>query len=163
MNTAQLLSDIDPPNLLNFGETLSKIGKSQRAKFRIFLFMRQTMRCHYCRCKMTLDFPTTVERGKQSDTQATFEHLVDDWARPEGKDNSLDKIVLACFKCNNDRNTERQKRALGYYKAKFGGRSDWRSFACRAKPSDYLTKYGHWEQFTDSGNLNTIEHPQGEV
>ncbi len=70
----------------------------------------------------------TGDHEKQPNELATFEHLVDDWASPSGKDNSLDKIVLACRLCNNTRNSERQARAINYYRSKFSSEVEWKEF-----------------------------------
>jgi hypothetical protein len=141
-----LLKENDPPGMMDFGSSLKGLGKNRRAHLRVFMYMKQGMCCHYCKVKMTFDFPSGKQHGHQSDTMATFEHLIDDWASPEGKDHSLKHIVLACRKCNASRNDERQKRALGYYKAKFGHRADWRKFTSRAGPKDYIKTFGPWEE-----------------
>lgn len=131
---------MDTPNLVTWGDTLKGMGNNRRRKYRIFLWLQQGMQCHYCKCHMRL---VSVANGReQPDDLATFEHLVDDWAREEGKDESLDKIVLACYRCNNDRNKIRQAHAFSYYKARFVDRNEYLRFSNRAKPGDYVKKFG---------------------
>lgn len=139
-NVSVLHSEIDPPRLCEFGNSLGQMGSKKRAKYRVFLYMKQGMRCYYCKCKMDIQ---RVGPGKrQPETLATFEHLVDDWARPEGKDNSLSNIVLACFKCNNSRNSARQSVAIRYYQAKFIDKKEWLDFSRRAKPKVFIERFG---------------------
>lgn len=138
MFTALLKEEKDPPHLVKFSDSLNKMGKRRRAKYRIFLFFKQKMCCHWCSGIMT----TRLAEGKQPTNLATFEHLVDDWAHPDGKDNSLDKIVLACYACNNKRNTERQKKALDFYRAKFTSVEEYKKFVRRQPASKLVRTFG---------------------
>jgi 5-methylcytosine-specific restriction endonuclease McrA len=80
---------------------------------------------------------------KQPEDRATFEHLVDDWATADGKDNSLSNIVLACFKCNNSRNAARHGAAIRYYRTKFNSEEEWLAFCRRAPaPKDFIQRFG---------------------
>jgi hypothetical protein len=84
-----------------------------------------------------------IGQGKrQPENLATFEHLVDDWSCPEGKDNSLLNIVLACFKCNNSRNAGRQSAAIRYYQDKFKDKQEWLDFSRRATPKVFIERFG---------------------
>ncbi len=135
MFTSLLKEEKDPPHLVNFGDSLKQMGTRRRAKYRIFLFIKQKMCCHWCNGIMT----TRLIKGQQPKNLATFEHLVDDWAHPDGKDNSLDKIVLACYACNNKRNTERQKKARSFYREKFANIEEYKKFV-RHQPATKLVR-----------------------
>jgi hypothetical protein len=39
---------------------------------------------------------------------ATLEHLDDKWSEERGKHSGEYRVVLACWKCNNQRNTNRE-------------------------------------------------------
>jgi len=135
-----LRSEIDPPGLCEFGNSLGRMGSRRRAKYRVFLYMKQGMLCHYCKCKMYI---TRIGHGeRQPENLATFEHLIDDWSSTEGKDNSLSNIVLACFKCNNSRNSVRQSAAIRYYQAKFMDKKEWLDFSRRATPRVFIQRFG---------------------
>jgi hypothetical protein len=145
-----MLTEKDPPNFCKFEGTLKRLGHRRRVQFRMFLYMKQLMCCHYCKRKMTLDFPTK-DNPKQSETLVTFEHLEDEWT-PEGKNDAVDRVVLACFKCNNTRNNERQERAINYYKARAGKLT----FNDMRDPRALISRYGHWE-FTDPAQQGTMD------
>lgn len=73
------------------------------------LILKQNNKCYYCGCEMC--------RDSKSSSQATLEHLVDKWSSPGHKkiwDES--NLAAACFKCNNDRGSVRNKIARNYYK-----------------------------------------------
>lgn len=140
MRCASLMSEIDPPSLLNFGDSFSGLGPRRRAKYRVFLYIQQGMACHYCKCKMIID--RILPNQSQPDNLATFEHLFDDWTDTRGKSNDLENVVLACRKCNNARNARRQRAAIAYYKSKFNTIGDWEVFSKKAKPKDFIAAFG---------------------
>lgn len=60
-------------------------------------------RCHWCGIETVLYAP---ENGILSDRDATLDHVVSCNYRKKGEPT---EIVLACYKCNNDRNKAEQK------------------------------------------------------
>lgn len=62
-------------------------------------------RCHYCDCRLTHNIPPRLA------TDATIEHLHSRVAFPDGRPNVKNAIVIACRKCNGDRN-DAEVRAL---------------------------------------------------
>lgn len=71
------------------------------------LMRKQSGLCYYCRCKMIVMPPT--HRGRLPDDAATIEHLDDRYSPERGKHFGEYRIVLACNRCNNERNKAREK------------------------------------------------------
>lgn len=78
---------------------------SPRKRQRRALFKRQGGLCYYCNQPMAL-----IEEHQKhpSPWTATFEHLDDRWSNERGCHPREYRIVLACLRCNGDRNTARQ-------------------------------------------------------
>jgi len=62
--------------------------------------MKQENKCFYCYCVFGLD--------SYADNYPTFEHLKDKHS-PEGRSDRVGDIVIACKKCNQDRNAEQMR------------------------------------------------------
>lgn len=160
MQVSILCSDIDPPFLVEFGNDLDKIKKRRRDRYRVFLYLKQGMKCHYCREKMLL---AKISNGNfQPPNLATFEHLVDDWATEHGKDNSLDKVVLACRKCNHSRNNLRQNIAINFYRTKFASIKEFKEFSIRKSPTDFIKTFGPVPEFLWKQSSIKINKDQNE-
>lgn len=78
-----------------------------KARKRERLMKMQGGRCYYCRCEMTILPPT--HKGRLPDDAATFEHLDDRYSPERGRHYGEIRVVLACNKCNFERNREREK------------------------------------------------------
>lgn len=139
-NKKALFADTDPPNLLDFGDSFFGMGPRRKAKFKMFLFIKQGMCCFYCKQKMIIK--NTLLGEKQAKNLATFEHLVDAWENIGGRDNSLKNIVLACHNCNNIRNQKRQYAAMSFYKKHFDNFESWCDFSYKAKPDTFIKTFG---------------------
>lgn len=140
MNTTLLLNEAQDDKVhLTFGPMLPK-ACATRTKCRIFMSLKQGMRCRYCSTQMT--FNSVGEDGKQRATSATFEHLIDEWSSPDGKDDSVENIVMACYQCNAARNQHRQAEVKAFYAAKFPSKQLFAVFAKAAKPSDFVKMFG---------------------
>lgn len=73
------------------------------------LINRQNNRCYYCACEMNI--------VKNSNKQATVEHLLDKWSSPKHQKIECESnLVAACFQCNNSRGAKRNRIARDYYK-----------------------------------------------
>lgn len=141
MNTNLLLNeDQDDKVKTAFGPMLPAAGTPARAKCRIFMSLAQGMRCFYCKQQMSIT-PGPPE-GKQKCNTATFEHLVDVWSSVDGKDDRLEKIVMACHSCNSSRNKYRQSEVCAFYAAKFPSKQTYAAFAKVATPADYIKMFG---------------------
>ena len=128
--------------------SLRELSSKQKYHHRIHLFNLQGGCCIWCKNPMSLVKPSSM--GKQGSLPinfATFEHLVDDWESPDGKDNSLDKIALSCSRCNNSRNSVRTAQAHAYYKTKFETIQQFHEFSRGKKPSDFIRMFGVCPQF----------------
>lgn len=160
MQVSILCSDIDPPSLVEFGNDFNKIKKRRRDRYRVFLYLQQGMKCYYCHNKMLL---AKISNGNgQPANLATFEHLVDDWSTEQGKDNCLDKVVLACRKCNNTRNKVRQNIAINFYRTKFASINEFRQFAARKSPADFIKAFGPVPEFLWKQSSIKINKDQNE-
>lgn len=140
MNTTLLLDETKDDQLhLEFGPMLPRPG-AHRTKCRIFMSIKQGMRCHYCRTQMSLERIEGCD--KQRANTATFEHLIDEWSSVDGKDDRLENIVMACYGCNKDRNRHRQTEVQKFYAAKFPSKQLYTAFVKAAKPSDFIKMFG---------------------
>jgi hypothetical protein len=72
------------------------LGKKGRV-LRQALWAKQNGRCFFCDCY-------TFISAKQTPHQATIEHLESVFKYGDQRDDS--KTVMACYKCNQDRNTK---------------------------------------------------------
>jgi hypothetical protein len=100
-----------------------QMNGKERSEFRAHLYRKQEGICHWCKEKMLLvDFLYNVRNisNNQSDV-ATFEHLQDDWAIPNGKDHTTVNIKLACAGCNQSRAELRHRVFMEYLLKEFGG------------------------------------------
>ena len=124
--------------------TLNGMGAKLRRQFKQVLLQKQNRMCCWCSNPM-------VETGSvvSCRQRVTFEHLIDDWSREDGKDHSLDKIALSCAKCNNDRNSRLQQQALLFYKNKFKTAQEFHEFSRGKRPKDFIRAFGVVPQFTD--------------
>lgn len=141
MNTTLLLDEAHDDKVnLTFGPMLPRPGSLARAKCRIFMSIKQGMRCYYCRCAMMVE--AGDPNGKQKPTMATFEHLIDEWSSTTGKDDRLENVVMACHDCNASRNKHRQKETQAFYLSKFPSKQLYAAFAKVAKPADFVKMFG---------------------
>lgn len=93
--------------------------------------------CYWCKCQLVL-IDTSSYRGRVPDNAATIDHL-----RPKGHPNRRERNrfhlwrrVLACWKCNNDRDRE---------------------FTRRRSLEELWRASGHWMQMVRStGMLNEV-------
>lgn len=136
---------------------LTSLTSKERHAFREGLFQSQRGLCCWCKSQMKLKSP-----GVAPDNEiATIEHLVDDWARPDGKDDSLDKLALAHARCNSDRNKLRHSAAMAFYKSKFENVAAFHTFTRGRKPRDLILQLGPWE-FTSTRQNDTMNQLQQE-
>lgn len=64
--------------------------------------------CHWCEC-LTRLLDRKLRHGEKMPLDlATIDHLDDRLSPERGKHKGEDRTVLACWKCNNDRNREAQ-------------------------------------------------------
>lgn len=141
MNTEILLDETKDhaARLTGFGKALPPAGP-RRAALRVFMCMAQGMKCHYCQKKMSL--AVGPAKGKHPDDLATFEHLVDEWSSLTGKNDLIENIVMACYRCNADRNRYRQNEVARFYTSKFPSKELYKHFATKAKPTDFIAMFG---------------------
>ena len=141
MNAEILLDETkdNQPHLTGFGKALPT-ATHRRAALRVFMCVSQGMKCHYCRKQLNLA-PGPVT-GPHPHDLATFEHLVDEWSSPTGKSDLLENLVIACYKCNSDRNRHRQAEVKKFYLSKFPSPQLFKHFAEKAKPADFIAMFG---------------------
>lgn len=141
MNTEILLDETKDhqARLTAFGKNFPQAGP-RRAALRVFMSIRQGMKCHYCQKKMSL--AAGPAKGKHPHDLATFEHLVDEWSSPTGKNDLIENIVMACYRCNADRNRYRQNEVARFYASKFPTKELYKHFATQAKPADFIAMFG---------------------
>ncbi len=79
--------------------------KSKKERRLALMFRKQKGLCYYCGKAMVM---TNPDLRNQPRSVATIEHLIDRYERPHGK-HAVSDTVAACWKCNNQKNAERQK------------------------------------------------------
>ena len=141
MDTTVLLDETKDnlQRLTQFGPMLPT-DQARRGALRIFMSIAQGMKCHYCEKRLNL--APGPKTGKHPHDLATFEHVVDEWSSPTGKDNRLEHIVIACYACNSARNKHRSKEVNEFYRSKFPTKELYNHFATKAKPSDFIAMFG---------------------
>ncbi len=76
---------------------------------------------------------------KNSNQQATVEHLLDKWSSPKHQKIECESnLVAACFQCNNSRGAKRNRIARDYYKEQVKNRNI--KLAVASTPSAILYK-----------------------
>ena len=144
-STKKYIKAIVCDNEIGFNkDKLARLCTFSKNRFRMHLYIRQGLRCYYCHCKMTI--PTSGQNISTPDL-ATFEHLIDEWVHGE-KDDRLENIVLACFKCNNDRNKLRQSAARQFYDSKIqmNRHMSFRASSGTMRPRDLIEMFGPWDE-----------------
>ena len=131
----------DAPSASDWGDSLNRMGTRKLTRYRAFLYFKQCMKCYYCSGHMQLRRFESKRGVQQPENLATFEHLDDAWSH--GKRNeSLDRVVLACRACNDARSSIRTAEAHNYYRSKFESIEAYKKFCHRATAADFIEKFG---------------------
>lgn len=87
-------------------------SRKQFRRRRKRLFEKQGGKCHYCQCDMVHMWKVAPNKANgKIPNLCTIEHLRDrfDPTRREPNHNREQRWVAACWKCNNERNKERER------------------------------------------------------
>lgn len=106
LNGKLLLDFRREPNLVFFQPLIrpkknrrTKIGSEKKRRLYAALLLRDGCLCHYCEVEM---IPTEFNRQPLANTM-TLDHVI---PACYGGSNAQTNLVLACYKCNNERGTE---------------------------------------------------------
>lgn len=103
-------------SMMVFSGNLMNMKSHRRRRFRAWLTVKQGFRC--CMCKGCLTLAVNARGGRTGlpfDNYATFEHHEDVFTTGRTKNDSTEKIGVACYECNKQRGVEQLDRALRFY------------------------------------------------